>query len=189
MVIQTSQLDRKLYNAFKGRKKGTPDFYKLRDFANELNTSPPKSETRFINQFKGLTEFGMLRLFRNLPIENKYIGDFVDLNRQIIIEVDGSIHELESVQKKDVKREIYLRKRGWFIIRLKTSQSAEEWYHVMKTGIERAISTFHRRKTTKRRRAAYNAFVMSNRVLTKRHAGNSDDQNKAPVTVLEYYKS
>lgn len=54
---------------------------------------------------------------RQVPIEGLNV-DFAIRARRLVIEIDGSIHELESVQLNDALRDARLRKAGWRVLRL-----------------------------------------------------------------------
>jgi len=73
------------------------------------------------------------------------LGDFVDLSRQIIIEVDGSIHTLPEIMEKDSTREAKLKKAGWYVIRLQTSDSNEDWFETLRDQIPKALKSFNKR--------------------------------------------
>lgn len=52
---------------------------------------------------------------RQFPIDNKYIADFVCLDKKLIIEIDGSQHSDNSYDKE---RTVYLEDNGFIVLRL-----------------------------------------------------------------------
>jgi len=54
---------------------------------------------------------------RQIPIGN-YIVDFLSIEIKLIIEVDGSQHGTPSTIEKDKKRDEWLRKQGYSILRI-----------------------------------------------------------------------
>ena len=51
---------------------------------------------------------------RQFPIDNKYIVDFVCLEKKLIIEIDGSQH---ADNQQDLQRTAYLTKQGFSLLR------------------------------------------------------------------------
>lgn len=188
MYIHESLISEELFNAFKGKKRpelrinNMYPLEKINEYTNKLNADQHKSEIRFINHFENNKDFNMLRLYRNFPVENRYFPDFVDLNRQIIIEVDGTIHLRPDIQEKDSTRENKLKKAGWYVIRLKTSQTNEEWTEILKESLTKAFDSFKYREKNKRIRAAILRFIQQDKMIRAR---NSDDQNKAATAMLK----
>ena len=54
---------------------------------------------------------------RQVPIAG-FTVDFAIRSKRLVIEIDGSIHELESVQISDAARDEKLRAAGWRVIRI-----------------------------------------------------------------------
>jgi len=54
---------------------------------------------------------------RQVPIAG-FTVDFAVRAKRLVIEIDGSIHDLEQVQIKDADREEKLRAAGWRVIRI-----------------------------------------------------------------------
>ena len=54
---------------------------------------------------------------RQVPIDG-LIVDFAVRSRRLVIEIDGRIHELESVKQNDAERDVRLRAAGWLILRV-----------------------------------------------------------------------
>ncbi len=77
-----------------------------------------------------------LKFRRQHPID-RFIVDFYCHKLQLIIELDGDVHDLETAKEKDIKRENKLKALGLKIIRFRNEQvkfEAEE--------IERTILAF-----------------------------------------------
>ncbi len=62
---------------------------------------------------------------RQVPFEGLTV-DFAIRAKRLVIEIDGSIHELESVQLNDALRDERLRKAGWRVLRLPTEIAISE---------------------------------------------------------------
>ncbi len=98
---------------------------------------------RFLWRQLRLRQFGGHKFRRQQPI-GKYIVDFVCLERQLIIEVDGG-HHSEQVSY-DQERDAWLEKQGFFILRfwdnevLKEIESVKE---VIMKALEERSNTPH----------------------------------------------
>lgn len=77
-----------------------------------------------------------LKFRRQVPI-GRFIVDFLCMQRMLIIEVDGPIHDEQ--QEYDLEREAYLRSLGFKILRLKN-------HNVMKN-LPGTLNTIHRAAT------------------------------------------
>jgi len=64
--------------------------------------------------------------FRRQHIIGQYIADFVCLEKRLIIEVDGSIHQLPENKESDKARTIWLNEQGFKVIRFTNEQILEE---------------------------------------------------------------
>jgi len=69
----------------------------------------------------------------------RYISDFMCRDLLLIIEVDGSIHQLEEVRKKDHEREKALKEAGFAILRFTNEEVLWEIEKV-RTSIERWVA-------------------------------------------------
>lgn len=56
-----------------------------------------------------------------------YILDFYCYSRKLVIEVDGSIHDLAAVNENDKQREEFLQKDGLTILDLTTNRWLKIW--------------------------------------------------------------
>lgn len=89
----------------KGRKK----------FAESLNQNRPKSEIWFEEELK--------KADIRFPFEKNatfagYIPDFFNKHYKVIVEVDGSIHELEHIKEKDLKKDKKYKQYGYTVLRV-----------------------------------------------------------------------
>ena len=58
-----------------------------------------------------------LPFYPQFPV-GKYYIDFADPFRGIAIEVDGRIHDEQSVRERDNVKEMFLKSRGWMVLRI-----------------------------------------------------------------------
>lgn len=89
---------------------------RLQPFAHDLRYNMTKAEACL---WKYVLKAGMMRGYtfrRQRPVLN-YIADFMCKELMLIIEVDGSIHEIEEVKVRDQKREEELMAAGFTILR------------------------------------------------------------------------
>ena len=57
--------------------------------------------------------------FRNQhPIGNDYVADFCCISAMLVIEIDGKVHDAESVAVRDIERDSFISGRGFRIARL-----------------------------------------------------------------------
>jgi very-short-patch-repair endonuclease len=62
-------------------------------------------------------QFGGSKFRRQCPI-GKYIVDFCFCNTALAIELDGSIHSQPSQARKDSAKDLFLKKRGIYVLRV-----------------------------------------------------------------------
>lgn len=86
--------------------------------ANKLNKNVPKSEQWFRKKFEAERVFDVKDVTYNKPIGN-YIVDVFLKKLNLIIEVDGSIHDSDEQKFKDFIRQGRLMKRGHLVVRVK----------------------------------------------------------------------
>ncbi len=94
-------------------------------YCQQLNKARYKAEIRFIELFKD--RYSELHFYKNYPLFNKYFADFVDIDNHIIVEIDEQHHLNEDQRKKDEKRQKFLEKKGYSVLRLSVTSSNEEW--------------------------------------------------------------
>ncbi len=87
-----------------------------KDFAKELRQRQTSAEELFWKMVRNRRMLG-LKIRRQHPI-GKYIVDFYCHELQLVIELDGSIHNLEHVRKKDKIRDAFLKAQGLTIFRV-----------------------------------------------------------------------
>lgn len=88
--------------------------------AKEMRNQPTEAEKMLWNVLsnKGFDGFK----FRRQHIIGKYIVDFVCLEKRIIIEVDGSIHNLPEQIEHDKQRTEWLESKGFKVVRFSNQQ-------------------------------------------------------------------
>jgi very-short-patch-repair endonuclease len=84
-------------------------------FALTLNENLPKSEQWFQEKYRDHKHYNDLF---NIPI-GYYIPDVSNNLYKYILEIDGSIHDLEEIKVKDLKKEQYYNQNGYRVIRVK----------------------------------------------------------------------
>jgi very-short-patch-repair endonuclease len=106
------------------------DKVKMKEYSRQLNQSLPKSEVWFHNKLKetcfpfrvGRTKKGVTTdiefMHNNKPFQNTFIPDVVCHKYKFVIEVDGSIHNLEEIKRKDRLKNAYYQKYRYSIIRI-----------------------------------------------------------------------
>lgn len=89
----------------------------LYEFAYKLNQSLPASEQWFWDKWRAL------KMIDKYDYANKprygYIPDVINMQHKYIIEVDGSIHDLDRIKRKDAYREGVFKKKGYLVVRVK----------------------------------------------------------------------
>jgi len=90
-------------------------YAKLKNFVNQHRSEPTKAEAFLWQKLRGkqLENFK----FRRQHIIGNYIADFVCLSKQLVIEVDGLIHQLPEHQMSDRARTLWLNSKGYSVIR------------------------------------------------------------------------
>ncbi len=102
----------------------------LKEFANKNKNNPTEAEQKLwellrdrkIENFK----------FRRQHIIGKYIADFVCISHKLIIEIDGSIHQLPENKESDEFRTKWLESIGFKVIRFSNKQILSEPEKVLK---------------------------------------------------------
>jgi 5-methyltetrahydrofolate--homocysteine methyltransferase len=92
----------------------------LKEYAKSMRNKPTEAEKMLWNVLsgKGLDGFK----FRRQHIIGEYIADFVCLKKNLIIEVDGSIHQLPDNIISDAERTKWLLAEGFQLIRFTNDQ-------------------------------------------------------------------
>lgn len=92
-----------------------------RNFARKLRNSSTKAECCLWKYVLRASLLEDAAFNRQRPID-RYIVDFLCKELKLIIEVDGSIHDIESVYKKDIIRQKKLESLGFHIIRFTNTE-------------------------------------------------------------------
>jgi 5-methyltetrahydrofolate--homocysteine methyltransferase len=92
----------------------------LKKFANEMRFKPTDAESVLWQALSGkkLENFK----FRRQHIIGNYIADFICLRENLIIEVDGGIHQLPDNVASDEERKQWLRSEGYYVLRFKNEE-------------------------------------------------------------------
>jgi len=88
----------------------------LQPYANRLRKEMTKAEAclwKYVLRASKMKGYGFRR---QRPVLN-YIADFMCKKLMLIVEVDGSIHELEEVRKNDEQRQKALEGAGFTVLR------------------------------------------------------------------------
>jgi tRNA A37 methylthiotransferase MiaB/very-short-patch-repair endonuclease len=87
----------------------------LKDFALQNRNNPTKAESILWDNLRGkkLENYK----FRRQHIISSYIADFVCLEKHLIIEVDGPIHQIPQNAESDIQRSAQLLKLGFTVLR------------------------------------------------------------------------
>lgn len=90
---------------------------KLIQYSNELETNLPKSEV----WFRSLYEKHFRHFFDryNKPFRKRYIPDLINLHLKYVIEIDGSIHEIDEIIKRDKIKDRFYKSHGFQVFRVK----------------------------------------------------------------------
>lgn len=88
---------------------------KLKPRAREMRHEPTPAEDALWKHLRGRGLNGAK--FRRQHAIDRFIVDFVCVEHQLIVEVDGSIHELPDQQVYDANRQTHLEALGYRILR------------------------------------------------------------------------
>ncbi|MEZ4934836.1 MAG: isoleucine--tRNA ligase [Saprospiraceae bacterium] len=95
----------------------------LKEYAKRMRDNPTDAEKVLWNNLRGKKLEGYK--FRQQHIIGDYIADFLCLKKNLIVEVDGQIHEKPEVKKTDAQRTAWLSEQGYHVLRIKN----EEIFH------------------------------------------------------------
>ncbi len=87
----------------------------LKEYAQKLRYSPTPAEEMLWNALSSKNLDGYK--FRRQHIIGEFIADFICLKENLIIEVDGLIHQLPENKKSDAERTAWLENEGYRVIR------------------------------------------------------------------------
>jgi very-short-patch-repair endonuclease len=86
-----------------------------RRFARRLRTEQTTLEARLWHELRAKRLDGW-KFKRQFPIEG-FVADFVCLEKRLIVEMDGPLHERPEQMLKDAERDAALRSQGFRILR------------------------------------------------------------------------
>lgn len=92
----------------------------LKDYAEKNRKNPTQAEMILWKQLKSKQLKGYK--FRRQHIIGQYIVDFVCLDRMLVIEIDGNIHQLPENKESDEIRTRWLESNGFKVIRFKNKE-------------------------------------------------------------------
>ena len=122
-----------------GWETASPALYnELKEKAKEMRNKPTEAEKMLWNVLsdKGIGNYK----FRRQHIIGEYIVDFVCLEKRLIIEVDGSIHnELEQIEH-DKQRTEWLESKGFKVIRFTNNQVLSDLFNTIEN-IRKELNT------------------------------------------------
>ena len=102
---------------------------KLLEYAKKMRNKPTEAEKMLWNVLSGKGLNGYK--FRRQHIIGEYIADFICLKHHLIIEVDGSIHQLPDNEKSDFERTKWLISEGYQVIRFANQEVLKDIYSVI----------------------------------------------------------
>ncbi|MEO8822839.1 MAG: methylmalonyl-CoA mutase family protein [Ginsengibacter sp.] len=113
---ETDNLSPQVKNYF----NADPFYYKnLKQFALDQRNNPTEAEKILWQRLRGRKE-GFK--FRRQQVIDKYIADFVCLQKGVIIEIDGNVHQLPEVKENDEVRTSRLNDLGFDVLRFKNEE-------------------------------------------------------------------
>jgi leucyl-tRNA synthetase len=98
----------------------------LIDKAKEMRTNPTPAEDALWQQLRAKS---IEYKFRRQQIIDRFIVDFVCLDRQLVVEVDGDIHDYQ--QEEDAARTSALEERGYKVIRFRNEEVLADTENVL----------------------------------------------------------
>ena len=102
-----------------------PMLYKLtKEFASQHRKNQTEAEKVLWEQLRG-KKFSEYK-FRRQHIIDKYIADFVCLDKRLVIEIDGLIHQLPENVETDKLRTKALEEKGFLVIRFSNEEVLEQ---------------------------------------------------------------
>jgi len=102
---------------------------KLLEYAKSMRNKPTEAEKMLWNVLSGKGLDGYK--FRRQHIIGEYIADFVCLKHHLIIEVDGSIHQLSENEISDFERTKWLVSEGYQVIRFTNKEVLSTIFEVI----------------------------------------------------------
>jgi indole-3-glycerol phosphate synthase len=103
------------------------NWYLLNDIAKELRSNQTEAENKLWQEIRA-KKIGYK--IRRQHIIDGYIADFVNLEKQVIIEVDGSVHLTEEQRERDEIRTQILNESGFAVIRFTNPEVLNNPRHI-----------------------------------------------------------
>ncbi|MBL7702922.1 MAG: methionine--tRNA ligase subunit beta [Ferruginibacter sp.] len=103
----------------------------LKEFVKNSRSNPTEAENALWQMLRGKKMEGYK--FRRQHIIGSYIADFVCLDKMLIIEVDGLIHQLPENKNNDLERTEWLNKEGFTVIRFTNEEVLADTYKTLET--------------------------------------------------------
>ena len=107
----------------------------LKDFVKANRSNPTDAENALWQMLRGKKLEGYK--FRRQHIIGSYIADFICLDKMLIIEVDGLIHQLPENKNSDLERTEWLNKEGFSVIRFTNEQVLADTDNTLKAITEK----------------------------------------------------
>ncbi|MFN3316963.1 MAG: DUF559 domain-containing protein, partial [Raineya sp.] len=115
-----------------GYETADKSLYKLiKEYAEKHRSNPTQAEDILWNALSGKKLEG--NKFRRQHIIGSYIADFVCLKENLVIEVDGLIHQLPENKVSDEVRTNWLNEQGFSVLRFKNEEIIHEIDKVLDT--------------------------------------------------------
>jgi len=112
------------------RETADPILYGLlKDFSKRMRNQPTEAESLLWNGLNG-KKLGGIK-FRRQHIIGQYIADFVSLSKNLIIEVDGLIHQLPENKESDEQRTAWLNEKGFEVIRFTNNDILQHYENTL----------------------------------------------------------
>ncbi len=100
----------------------------MKKYAQKMRNQPTEAEALLWNVLSGKNLAGYK--FRRQHIIGSYIADFICLKRNLIIEVDGSIHQLPENKSTDKERTAWLEEQGFRVVRFQNKEVLHQFDYV-----------------------------------------------------------
>lgn len=120
-------------------KTANPVMYKLlKEHASRMRNQPTTAEKMLWNALSNKNLGGFK--FRRQHIIGSYIADFICLKQNLIVEVDGSIHQLPENKDSDEERTAWLEAEGYTVIRFTNDEVLGKLDHVLEKIHEQLVA-------------------------------------------------
>jgi very-short-patch-repair endonuclease len=99
--------------------------------ANHLRKSQTNAEAKLWRELRNRNFFGLK--FRRQFVFEKYILDFVCLEKRLVIELDGGQHNFDKNMKKDFERNKLLQQNNFKVLRFWNFEINENFENILET--------------------------------------------------------